>query len=334
LPLTALNIRENMFMLIIMRRPHCQRMGQAGYTGMAMNSLLRTISLTIAVAFLAALCAHGAHAFTAVVDPVELTQGDPFMLIVKDTEAEPEASFNSKELSLSPCGEGCWVTLGLVPLGTEPGKHHVRISEQGLGIGLSINVALGNFPVQHLTLPEDKVNLSPEDEARADEEAARLKALWKEQGPRFWDGDFIMPLEGGVSTGFGVKRIMNKEKTSVHSGLDIRGNYGTPVLAANSGRVAVVDDLFFGGNTVVIDHGSGIYSVYMHLQEQRVTEGEPVARGEVIGLVGSTGRSTGPHLHYTVKLASENVNPHSLARLPVAKAVSLTNAPLAVGGPE
>ena len=267
--------------------------------------------------------AGSAHAFTVVVHPVKITRGDPFVLVVTAPEEAPGAEFVGTWLPFTSCGEGCYMALGLAPLDTSPGNHPIKISDGGLSISLAITVLAGEFAKQNLTLPKDKVTLSPEDEARADAEAERMRGLWAIANPRLWDGDFIMPLEGGISTGFGTVRLMNKTKRSIHSGLDIRGAYGTPILAANTGRVVMNEDTFFGGNTVILDHGMGLYTVYMHMQESRVVDGELVAKGEAVGLVGSTGRSTGPHLHYTVKLAASNVNPKTLAELPLGRAQNM-----------
>jgi murein DD-endopeptidase MepM/ murein hydrolase activator NlpD len=175
----------------------------------------------------------------------------------------------------------------------------------------------GTFPQQQLTLPAGKVSLSPEDEERANREAERLRALWPRPSERLWDGAFIMPLENGVSTQFGTKRIINGKKKSIQSGLDIRGKKGEEVKAANDGRVALAEELFFGGNTIVLDHGQGIFTIYMHLSRINVSPDSVVLKGDVIGLVGSTGRSTGPHLHYGVKVNAVNANPRSLAGLPL-----------------
>ncbi len=278
-----------------------------------------------------------AHAFTVVVHPVKITRGDPFVVVVSNPEEAPGAEFGGTWLPFTSCGEGCYMALGLAPLDTKSGNHPIKISDGGLSISLAITVLAGEFATQDLTLPKDKVTLSPEDEARADAEAERMRGLWAIANPRIWDGDFIMPLEGGISTGFGTVRLMNETKRSIHSGLDIRGAYGTPILAANTGRVVMNEDTFFGGNTVILDHGMGLYTVYMHMQESRVIEEEIVDRGEIIGLVGSTGRSTGPHLHYTVKLAATNVNPRALVELPLgrAQAMGLSSATaLAEGLPQ
>jgi murein DD-endopeptidase MepM/ murein hydrolase activator NlpD len=108
---------------------------------------------------------------------------------------------------------------------------------------------------------------------------------------------------------------MNKKKTSVHRGTDFRGKTGTPVRALNSGTVVLSEDLFYGGNTLIIDHGMGLYSVYMHLSKFNTKKGEKVSKGDLVGFVGSSGRATGPHLHLSVKLNGISVNPESLFKL-------------------
>jgi murein DD-endopeptidase MepM/ murein hydrolase activator NlpD len=130
-----------------------------------------------------------------------------------------------------------------------------------------------------------------------------------------WEGKFIAPLENEISTVFGTKRVMNEKWTSVHRGMDIRGKEGEQVRASNSGKVVLSEELFYGGNTLVLDHGQGIFSVYMHLSGFNVKSGDIVSKGDAIGLVGSSGRSTGPHLHFGVKVVGINVNPVSLMKL-------------------
>ncbi|MDH4028967.1 MAG: M23 family metallopeptidase, partial [Nitrospirota bacterium] len=171
------------------------------------------------------------------------------------------------------------------------------------------------FKTIHLSLPEGKVTLSPEDQERAAREDALLNKLWPQDNTRSWDGRFTPPTDTEVATMFGVTRIMNKVKTSVHRGIDLRGKTGTPVKALNSGKVVLNDDLFFGGNTLIIDHGTGLFSVYMHLSRINVAAGESVSKGQTIGLIGMSGRATGPHLHLSVKLRGISINPESLFKL-------------------
>lgn len=177
-----------------------------------------------------------------------------------------------------------------------------------------IQVMAGDFPDEHLKLPAKMVDLSPQNLARVQEERARLEALWARETPeKFWDGPFLVPVsDGKAGTPFGVRRWINGQPRSPHTGLDITAPEGTPVQAANSGKVVLVAEHFFEGKCVFIDHGAGLYTMYFHLKEPRVRQGQSVQRGEVIGWVGSTGRATGPHLHWGVRLAGARVDPVAL----------------------
>jgi murein DD-endopeptidase MepM/ murein hydrolase activator NlpD len=133
---------------------------------------------------------------------------------------------------------------------------------------------------------------------------------------RLWDGPFRVPLDG-VTTGknFGRRRILNGEPRSPHTGVDFPAVKGTPVHATQAGRVALAQELYFSGNTVVLDHGLGIYTFYGHLDSIAVQEGETVKAGELLGEVGATGRVTGPHLHWGLTVERARVNPLELVQL-------------------
>lgn len=251
------------------------------------------------------------------VTPETLYPGDVFMVKVAGAELEPAGVHAGGWLNFARCGKGCFIALGAVELEAEPGPYRLYLSAEGAEQNVLLRVAPKEFPVLELTLPPDKVTLSPEDEKRAEREAMMLKELWNRETDRLWEGAFVLPLENGLSTVFGVKRIMNRVKTSVHTGVDMRGRQGEPVKAANRGRVVLAEELFFGGNTIVLDHGQGIYTVYMHLSKFRAKLGEVVGKGEVIGDVGATGRATGPHLHFGVKIGPASANPLSVTKLPL-----------------
>jgi murein DD-endopeptidase MepM/ murein hydrolase activator NlpD len=168
-----------------------------------------------------------------------------------------------------------------------------------------------------MSLPEEKVSLSPEDLERVERENERLQGIFETVTERLWEGIFMLPLENDISMGFGTKRIMNRKMISVHRGMDIRGKEGEHIKASNNGRIVLAEELFLGGNTIIIDHGQGLYSIYMHLSKFNSDLNDSVSRGDVIGYVGSTGRSTGPHLHFGVKANTISVNPFSLTRLPL-----------------
>lgn len=252
--------------------------------------------------------------------PSEAAQGSPFVVRILDSEisSDPAGAFSGRKLSFSACGEGCYQAIGMAPLNMEPGDYNIKVNTGNGNIeSVPLKVIKGTFQKQSITLSKDKVNLSPKDAARANKEARVLRAFWRKNTDKLWQGNFIMPLEGDFSTAFGVRRTINKTKLSIHSGVDIRGDYGTPIHAANSGVVVLATDTFYGGNTIVLDHGHKIYTVYMHLQEIKVSKDDVVSKGDLIGLVGSTGRSTGPHLHYTVKVDGKSTNPTDMTALPL-----------------
>ncbi len=249
--------------------------------------------------------------------PRAINQGDAFA--VKISEAHPSrlarGELGGRQLSFSSCGEGCFLALGSVSIDTQPADHIIKLTIGDREVNISLTVKQAAFPERHLTLPDEKVFLNPKDLKRAQAEAAKLKSLWPVITDKLWQGDFILPLENSISTAFGIKRIINKKKNSIHRGIDIRGKKGEEVRAANRARVILAEELFYGGNTIILDHGQGIYSLYMHLSAFNVAVDDIVAKGSVIGFVGSTGRSTGPHLHFGIKVLNVNTNPISLTEL-------------------
>ena len=173
------------------------------------------------------------------------------------------------------------------------------------------------YTEQHITLKNrEMVNPNPQQLARIREESQRQRQLYLRYSdyPTPRQG-FVLPLEGRVSSLFGHRRFFNGEPRNPHSGLDIAAPTGTPVLAPASGQVVMVDNLYYNGKTVFLDHGQGLITMYCHLSEQAVAEGESVEQGQVIGLVGATGRVTGPHLHWSVSLNGYRVDPTTLMAL-------------------
>ncbi len=173
------------------------------------------------------------------------------------------------------------------------------------------------FPVQRLSVPRSFTELDAATLERVAREKAVLDRLWETATPaRLWHGPFRAPLaDAPHGTGFGLKRVINGDPRAPHTGVDFSAPAGTPVLAANAGVVALVEEQFFGGRSLVLDHGEGLYTMYFHLQESLAQPGQRVAQGEAIGRVGSTGRATGPHLHWGVRLHGARINPEELLRL-------------------
>ncbi len=175
----------------------------------------------------------------------------------------------------------------------------------------------GAYPVQRLSVPRSFTDLDAPTLERIAREKTVLDRLWETVTPgRFWNGPFRAPLEPPArGSGFGLKRIINGEPRAPHTGIDFSVPSGTPVLASNAALVALAEDHFFGGKSLVLDHGEGLYTMYFHLREWLVRPGQRVAGGEPIGRVGRTGRATGPHLHWGVRLHRARIDPDDLLRL-------------------
>jgi hypothetical protein len=188
-------------------------------------------------------------------------------------------------------------------------------ADGGPRLVLSLRVLRGAFRVQKLTVDPKYVEVPREEEERVKADAARVSAAYRSgEAARRWSS-FARPVafEGG---NFGARRVYNGKTQSFHAGLDMSAPKGTPVAAAADGRVALAGDLYFSGGTVLLDHGGGLFTQYMHLSRVDVKDGDTVEKGTILGLVGATGRVTGPHLHWAAKLHGARVNPAAFLALP------------------
>jgi murein DD-endopeptidase MepM/ murein hydrolase activator NlpD len=202
-----------------------------------------------------------------------------------------------------------------------PGTHELIVEVGSIGgpRRLSYNVLIikEKYPTQHLTLPKDKVELDEDNLARVKLEQEEVRtALEQAAAERLWNGGFMQPVQGPITGAFGRLRIINGQARSPHNGEDIAAPLGAEVLSMNDGVVRLIVDHFFAGKGIFIDHGLGLVSMYFHLSEVLVQSGQPVTRGQVIGKVGVSGRATGPHLHWGVRLNGARVDPFSLVKLP------------------
>ncbi len=203
-----------------------------------------------------------------------------------------------------------------LPLDTSAGQYELSVERaDGSSWRAPFEVTSKEYPVQRLTIANPRhVNPNPDDLARFQREAALMGHAYGVVGPPQGDAHpFLRPVPGVVSSPFGRRRVLNGEPRSPHSGLDIAADRGTPIHIPAPGRILVTGDFFFNGNTVMVDHGEGLVTMYCHLDEIRVAEGDVLPRGGEIGLVGATGRATGPHLHWTVSLHGAKVDPDMLA---------------------
>jgi len=208
-----------------------------------------------------------------------------------------------------------------VDLAVKPGERILEISiwennQEREKLGASVEILSRDFPVKKLTVDQKYVTPPREVQERIRREAEILAQVYSATSPDWLvQGPFSLPCEGELYPNFGQQRIYNNTPRSIHSGVDIAVPRGHPVKAANSGVVVLASDFYFSGKTVIIDHGLGLFSSYSHLSKLLVKRGERVKAGQVIGLAGSTGLSTGPHLHWAVKINESRVDPLALLEL-------------------
>jgi peptidase M23-like protein len=210
---------------------------------------------------------------------------------------------------------GKQITDGLIgiDLGTPPGSYRVRIdTPDGRVVTRLLRVLPKPFPVRRLRVAPAFVEPPPEEIERISRELKTTERIFHTTSPRLWSGAFLLPVDGMPTSNFGSRTYFNGRARSPHAGVDFMAGTGTPVRAANHGVVALAEPLYFTGNTVIVDYGSGLYSLFAHLSEFKVKSGDTVSSESVVGLVGQTGRVTGPHLHWSVRLQGARVDPLSL----------------------
>ena len=232
-----------------------------------------------------------------------------------------EGSVDGQPLTFFPYAGGHAALLG-IDIDTKPGVKRWRLAvlEPGLDpqrLSGKLNVSGRKFSVQRLTVPPGMAEPDPETERRAEAEGRQLQMLYRTISPeRLWRGAFVRPVAGTEApSGFGARRIINGKARAPHGGADYSVARGTPVVAANAGRVALVAEYFFPGRLVAVDHGLGLHTLYFHLDTVAVAEGDRVDRGQTLGTVGATGRATGPHLHFGAQLGGARIDPAALLAL-------------------
>ncbi len=200
--------------------------------------------------------------------------------------------------------------------GTYTLKVHGRLKGEPFEVSEALTVKSKKFPVRRITVDEKFANPPALVMQRIEREQALVNGILSKTTPRrYWDGTFVRPVPGAASSSFGKRSIVNGQARSPHSGTDFKASAGTPIHAPNAGRIALAQDLYFAGNTVIIDHGLGLYTYFAHLSKFEVKQGDQVEKGQVVGLVGSTGRVTGPHLHWTARLVGARIDPLSILEL-------------------
>ncbi len=168
----------------------------------------------------------------------------------------------------------------------------------------------GNYKSEIIKVQKSKVTLNQKNKIRAQSEYKEAMNIYKNSTSKiFWTKDFIYPIDSKITSNFGNKRVYNNTIKSFHSGTDFKAAIGTKIKAINDGIVVLAKDRFYAGNSIVINHGQGVYSCYFHLSKMNYKEGDFVKKGEIIALSGDTGRVTGPHLHFSIRIHSKLVDP-------------------------
>jgi murein DD-endopeptidase MepM/ murein hydrolase activator NlpD len=232
------------------------------------------------------------------------------VLIALGTSAEaPQARFNGTPVLVVRNG-GQWTAVVGLPLSAQPGPAKIDVQRHGEHASLPFAIKPFRYKEQRLSVAPGQVDLSKDDLARYERERAHLADV----SSTFSATPPVtlllrQPTPGPRSSSFGLRRVFNGQSRNPHSGMDIAAPLGTPVLAPAAGRVIDTGDYFFNGNTVWLDHGAGLLTMYCHLSAINVKVGDEIALGAVLGAVGATGRATGPHLHWSVGLNRAMVDP-------------------------
>ena len=250
-----------------------------------------------------------------VATPLAARPGDVLLLTVGATSSEAPA-VHAFDRAWPVFSEGTrWQVLVGVAIGTKTGRHEIVVTGAGERVVHPVTVRPRAFATRRLTVDPALLNPPPEAMERIARETRELAAVWQSSSPqRLWSGAFVRPVPDEANSAFGTRSIYNGEPRSQHTGADFLSPSGRPIKAPNAGRVVLAGARYFTGNTVVIDHGLGLFSLFAHLSEIDVAVDDEVTAGQVVGKVGATGRVTGAHLHWTVRLNDTPVDPVSLLR--------------------
>ena len=283
--------------------------------------MAKRIPLLFAVLFLFLLQpveAFPSSALDITVKPSKIGQGELGLLSIQKTGgAKPKVIWMGKKITLVYDKKN-EVLAGFIgaDLTTRPGRYKLQISLKNDLHSIIISVLSRDHGIRRLTLPKEMVELDPPTLKRVLKESRRMKELFISSAEYlFWKGSWIRPVPGTVISPFGCRCIINGMERSPHSGVDLKASEGTPVKATNRGIVVLLEDHFFSGLSVVIDHGGGMQSMYFHLSQVLVQVGQLLEKGTIIGLSGSSGRVTGPHLHFGIRLNGGRVDPIKLIEI-------------------
>jgi murein DD-endopeptidase MepM/ murein hydrolase activator NlpD len=282
------------------------------------------LAIVILTSSAAAAATSGTNELKIAVRARAIAPGEPVRLIVDS--AQPLTSLEGEfleqavymERTVSPEGKERWTGWGMVGLNetaraTTVEVRGVSVSGGEIAGTYRVEIEPRDFPEERLDVESKYVEPPPEVQSRLTREREKLSRVYANRDAlRTEDGPFVRPVPGEPTSIFGTRRIFNGKPRSPHPGLDLRAAEGTEVRASGPGKVVIAQDLYYSGNIVILDHGGGLFTLYAHLSELRVAEGDAIAAGQTIGLSGSTGRVTGPHLHWGAKIGNHPFDPRAL----------------------
>jgi murein DD-endopeptidase MepM/ murein hydrolase activator NlpD len=255
--------------------------------------------------------------------PTEVKPGDVVLVTARQAPAEPSGSIGGRALKFYRARRGTYRAIAPLPLEEPLGNLEIKISaadankpEGNETVVKAISVVEPGFPSRELSVDNKFLEPPPSVKKRIAADAAAIASAFDQPFSRpIFSGDFTWPRTSEITAHFGDRRVFNGKTESQHYGIDLEGKVGDPVAATNSGVVVLARDCYSSGKTILIHHGAGVFSAYFHLTAMAVRKGQRVKRGQRIGLVGKSGRVTGPHLHFGIKVAGLYVNPESVLHL-------------------
>jgi murein DD-endopeptidase MepM/ murein hydrolase activator NlpD len=288
------------------------------------NKTTLWLVLIIATPLLAAAQNGAANPLVVTLEPEQVFNGSPCLFRVTSQvgiTAVSGAWMKRRLVFDFDAKTGAWYSLGGIGAEVATAKYPLVIEAaliNGEVVTSTYSILVGYVrpPLSQLSVDPDFLNLTPAIRARLSQERALKNQVFSSAAPaRKWEGAFVAPLQAPISEAFGVRRIFNGRRRGLHQGLDYDVETGTPVAAMNSGKVLLARELFYEGGMIVLDHGQGLLTLYLHLSAFQVKEGASVKCGQIIGLSGASGRTTGPHLHVAVRWQGVYVDPVRLLHL-------------------
>ena len=282
--------------------------------------LVMALFLALAVAPQRGAAAESGPAWITVPESVAI--GEPFLVSAGgDGVGKVMVHWMDQTLELTPgmYGQPRGSCAVLLPVALKETKKSLPLEVSVVRDGkvekraFSIAIEKKEYPVQRLQVAPKFVTPPASEQARIKRERQEISKTISTVTPhRHWQARFDRPVPGVVTSEYGLRREFNGQKRNPHMGLDLDGAKGDPIVAAESGTVVLVGDHYYGGKTVIVDHGLGVFTLYLHMSDFAVNKGQKVSRGTTIGYVGSTGRVTGPHLHLSLNVLGQSVNPTSV----------------------